>query len=117
MAFTNITDKTMTKIITIQQLIDWNININTASKKLLVSQRTIYRYKAKFLTFWPSSLIHWLTWKLSNNQSSKMDKYKKFALKQKYKDFWPTLLAEELKNELEQWKKINPEFLRITMIR
>ena len=45
-----------------------------------------------------------------------MDKLKKYALKKKYEWFWPTLLAEELEKELGWWK-INPESLRIAMIR
>ena len=49
MIFTNITDKTMTKILVIKQLIDWTISLQQAIKKLKKSERTIYMYKKKLL--------------------------------------------------------------------
>ena len=116
MTFTNITDKTMTKILVIKQFIDWTISLQQAIKKLNKSERTIYRYKKAFIEHWYKWLIHWLTWKPSNNKIYKTDKLKKFALKKKYSWFWPTLLAEELEKELGWWK-INPESLRLAMIR
>ena len=116
MTFTNITDKTMTKVLVIKQLIDWTISLQQAIKKLNKSERTIYRYKKAFIEHWYKWLIHWLTWKPSNNKIYKTDKLKKFALKKKYSWFWPTLLAEELEKELGWWK-INPESLRLAMIR
>jgi len=90
MTFTYISDKTMDKILIIKQLIDWVIDVYTAANKLNVSIRTIYRYKHNFLQSWPKWLIHNLTWKPSNNNSYKLDKYKKFALKKKYEWFWKT---------------------------
>ncbi|PIE84838.1 hypothetical protein CSA08_05125, partial [Candidatus Gracilibacteria bacterium] len=61
--------------------------------------------------------IHGLKGKVSNNQGEgKIEKYRKFAMKKKYKGFGPTLLAEALEEECG-WGKICPESLRLKMIR
>jgi len=116
MTFTTYTEKEMTKISIIQKLDDKVITIDDVKKALKVSERTVYRYLSRFRELWPPGLIHRLKWKPSNNEIGKLEKYKKYAMKKKYKDFWPTLLAEELENEL--WRgKINVESLRLKMIK
>lgn len=115
MTFITYTEKEMTKIRIIQKLEDKVISIRQASNALWKSERTIFRYLQSFRDLWPPGLVHWLRWKSSNNQIGKLEKYKKYAMKKKYIDFWPTLLAEELENEL--WRgEINPESLRLKMI-
>lgn len=100
------TDKLNNKIITIAD----------AQSALWVSERTIYRYLQWLRSGWPPWLIHWLRWKPSNNQVVKMDVYKKFAMKKDYDDFWPTLLADTLEEECWWWE-INPETMRLNMIK
>lgn len=116
MTFTTYTEKEMTKTSIIQKLDDKIITVSQAKEALKVSERTIYRYLWHFRNLGPPGLIHGLKWKESNNQIGKVEKYKKYAMKQKYKDFWPTLLAEELESELWWWK-ISPESLRLNMIK
>ena len=116
MTFITMTEKEMNKILIIKSLLDEKIDIETAQKRLNVGERSIYRYIKRFKENWANSLVHWLRNKPSNNQTRPMDKLKKYALKKKYEWFWPTLLAEELEKELGWWK-INPESLRIAMIR
>jgi len=114
MTFITYTESEMTKIRIIQKLEDNVITTEQASKGLWKSERTVFRYLKQFRELWPPGLVHWLKNHPSNNQTSKLEKYKKYAMKKKYVGFWPTILAEELENEL--WRgKINPESLRLKM--
>ena len=115
MTFITYTEIEMTRIRIIQKLEDRVITVNQASEALWKSERTIFRYLLHFRNLWPPGLVHWLRGLPSNNQIGKLEKYKNYAMKKKYIDFWPTLLAEELENEL--WLgSINPESLRLKMI-
>jgi len=116
MTFITYTEQEMTKIRIIDKLNNKVITIEDAQSALWVSERTIYRYLQWLRTGWPPWLIHWLRWKPSNNHIVKMDVYKKFAEKGKYHDRWPTLLAEELEEECWWWE-INPETMRLNMIK
>lgn len=113
----NYSEKEMTKILTIQKLMDRVIDINEAMAILDLSERQIYRHLSNYKIKWPPWLIHWLKWRPSNNkiERRKLEWLKSKALSKKYHDFWPTLLAEELSNEM--WYEINRETLRLAMIR
>ena len=113
--YLSLTKKEMEKIVVIESLLRGYIDIEEAQKQLWVSERTIYRYKKRYKEQWYRWLTHWLRGQPSNHRWSKMDKIKKYAMKKKYRDFWPTLLAEVLSEEL--WYEINRETLRKAMIR
>ena len=119
MIFTNnnYTDKEMNKIIIMGKLINKVININEAMWILYLSERQIYRYMAIYKFEWAPWLTHWLKNRPSNNkvERRKLDWIKSKILSNKYKWFWPTLLAEELSNEM--WYEINHETLRLATIR
>jgi len=115
MTFITYTETEMTKIRIIQKLEDKVITIEQVKEALDVSERTVFRYLKRFRKLWPPGLIHWLKGHPSNNQKGKLEKYKRYAMKQKYKDFGPTLLAEHLEEELWWWR-INRESLRLKMI-
>ena len=113
----NYTNKEMTKILIVQKLIDKVINIEEAMWVLQKSERQIYRYVSTYKFEWPPWFIHWLKWRSSNYkiERRKLEWFKEKVFLKKYHDFWPTLLAEELSNEM--WYKINHETLRLAMIR
>jgi len=113
--YLSLTKKEMKKIGVIESLLKGYIDIKEAQNQLWVSERTIYRYKKRYKEEGYKWLIHWLRGKPSNHRWSKMDKIKRYAMKKKYRDFWPTLLAEVLSEEL--WYEINRETLRKAMIR
>jgi hypothetical protein len=116
MTFITYTEQEMTKIRIVDKLNNSIITVKDAKLALWVGERTIYRYLKKLRDKWPPGLLHWLRWKPSNNQIVKMDVYKKYAMKDQYHDLGPTLLAEELEEECWWWK-INPESLRLNMIK
>ena len=91
----NYSEKEMTKILTIQKLIDKVINIEEAMWILQRSERQIYRYISTYKFEWPPWFIHWLKWRPSNNkvERRKLELLKSKSLSKKYHDFWPTLLA------------------------
>jgi transposase len=91
---------TMNKLLTIQKFVAGSLSLEEAIAKLQVSERTIYRYKATFLSEWPPWFIHWLAWKRSNNRSKKRRGIRKYAEKKMYQWFGPTLLSESLEKEL-----------------
>ena len=105
----------MEKIAIIKALVKGYIDINRAKEELWVSERTIYRYKKRYIEEWYQWLLHRLRWKPSNHRESKIEKIKKYVMKEKYRDVWPTLLAEQLSEELGY--DINRETLRLAMIR
>lgn len=104
----------MNKVLTIEKLTNGSINLEEAVAKLQVSERTVYRYKATYLSEWPPWLIHWLAGKRSNNRNKKREWIRKYAEKKKYQGFGPTFLGECLEKEL--WYAIPRETLRRRMV-
>ena len=91
---------TMNKVLTVEKFTNGSICLDEAVAKLQVSERTVYRYKAIYLSEWPPWFIHGLAWKRSNNRSRKREGIRKYAVKKKYQWFGPTFLSECLEKEL-----------------
>ena len=72
----------MTRIRIIQKFDDKVITVSQAKEAMKVSERTIFRYLSDFRNLWPPGLIHGLKWKPSNNQIGKLQKDKKYAMKE-----------------------------------
>lgn len=109
--------KEMSKVLTIEKVIDKRYTIEEAMAILGVKERQIYKLKAKYKKYWPPWLIHWLKWKPSNHQWDNTKYWSiKWILKKypKYYDFWPTLLSEHLESDFGII--INKETLRQIMI-
>lgn len=107
----------MTRLKTIEKWDKKILEFEDVIERLNCSSSTAYRYLARYRRDWPPGLIHWLRGRPSNNKGGKLDWIKKYALKKKYRDFWPTLLQECLIEEL--WRDevaINVETLRLKMI-
>lgn len=111
------TEKEMTKIRIMDKLISKVITNEQACEALSCSLRTLYRNKARIKENWPQWLVHWLTWKPSNNSPNqwKLDFLKEKIAQKRFRWFWPTLLSEKL-TEL-YWFDINRESLRLLMIK
>ena len=93
------------------------IELEDVREKLSCSERTAYRYLAKYRKHGPPWIIHGLRGKQSNNKGNKLEWVKKYALQKKYEWFGPTLLAESLIEDLwRQEDSINAETLRLKMI-
>lgn len=117
MTFNYFTDKDMKKIRITQKFIDKVITLHDACAALNCVERTIYRYKATFLAEWPPWFIHWLRWKVSNNNTntSKFASIIPIISAPKFTWFWPTLLSEKLEEIYNII--INKESLRQKMIK
>jgi len=107
----------MKKIRITQKFIDKVITLSNACDALNCVERTIYRYKAIFLAEWPPGLVHWLRWKISNNNTNtcKFASIDPIIKQSKFIWFGPTLLREKL-DEI-YWININKESLRQRMIK
>lgn len=117
MSFYTFNEKEMEKLQTIEKWDKKVLEIEDVCDRFLCSKRTAYRYLCRYRALWPIGLQHWLKGRLSNNRWDKLEWIKLYALKKKYKDFWPTLLAESLIAELGRDKKsIGVEALRLKMI-
>jgi hypothetical protein len=105
---------TMNKVVTIQKYIDKSLSIEDAMKHLQCSERTIYRYARIYKEHGPPWLRHWLSWRRSNNRNKKRDRLEKYARQERFRWFWPTLLAEKIEEIL--WYPVPVESLRRRMI-
>lgn len=107
----------MNKIHVTKNFVDKRITLEEAMEILQCSERTIYRYQDLYKTEWPPWFIHWLQGKPSNHNSntSKHKDIDRIIRKNKYHDYWPTLLAERLEEEYHI--QINKESLRQRMIK
>ncbi len=114
MTFTLYNDTIMNKVVTIQKLIDHSIHLDDAVKHLQCSERTIYRYVKSYKEYWPPWLIHWLQGKRSNNRNKKRELLEYYWKQDRFRWFWPTLLAEKLAHLL--WYNVPIESLRRRMI-
>lgn len=100
----------------IDKLIWWQLTEQKASELIWKSLRQTQRIKKRYKKEWDKWLIHKSRWKPSNHKydSNKYNKALEIA-KEKYADYWPTLLSEKL--EEKHKIKISMPTLRNEMIR
>ena len=117
MTFTFYSDKEMRQAKVIEKYLDKILELSDCVELLQCSERTFYRFLAKYRRLWPPWLVHWLKWKPSNHQWDET-KYgfvrNIFHKNSKIRDFWPTLMGEYLQEEFDL--TINKETLRQIMI-
>jgi len=110
----SMTEKELSRINIIQNLIDGKINGTDASKQIGVSVRHIKRLKVKVINSGAEGLIHGNRRKESNRKiDSNIIKEAKKYLKEKYYDFGPTFASEKLDENHDI--KINKETVRQIM--
>lgn len=106
-------DKLMNYVVTIQKYLDHSLSIQDVMKHLGCSERSVYRYAARYKEHGPPGLIHGLRWKKSNNRNKKREQLEKYAKQERFSWFWPTLLSEKLEQLL--WYRVPIESLRRRM--
>lgn len=108
------TENDMARLSIIEKYLWGLIKISDVAERLKCHERTAYRKIKWYRERWPSWLIHWLKWKRSNNKENKLWYLEHYANLQYYKDFGPTLFAEEMERLF--WIEIHPETMRRKMI-
>lgn len=108
------TENDMAKVSTIEKYLSGVIEISDVLNRFKCHERTAYRKIKNYKEKWPSWILHWLKWKRSNNKWDKLWNLEYYANLKKYKDFGPTLFAEEMEKVFEI--KIHPETIRRKMI-
>ena len=93
----SMTEKELSRINIIQNLINGDINGTDAAKQLSLSVRQVKRLKSVVIQSGPEGLIHGSRGKVGNRKlNSKIIAKAKKYLKEKYYDFGPTFAAEKL---------------------
>ncbi|MBU4205223.1 ISNCY family transposase [Patescibacteria group bacterium] len=112
----SMTEKELSRINVIQNLIDGKINGTDASKQIGISIRHIRRLKLRVGKYGTEGLIHKSRGRTSNRKlDSEIVKKVEQHLKEKYYDFGPTLASEKL--EEDDNIKLDKETLRGIMTR
>jgi transposase InsO family protein len=107
-------EKELLRVTIMKDVIYGHLSLKDAASSLSLSYRQILRLYKSYLSEGPVGLVHGLVGKPSNNSLPKnFTEYVLSLIKNKYKDFGPTLASEEL---LENENiAIKPETLRLLM--